>query len=132
MKSRISSFFILFIVIHLNFIMPVRKTAISGDICIMNNGIHMARHSDNKKIHDHRGSGHHTPHDNRIYEIKMDCNMDMSSSGIYFPGGEHPMTHSAAQTLKYKMLYMETILLPQTKSIEGFTNLPDNPPKFIS
>ncbi|OGW00089.1 MAG: hypothetical protein A3D20_02970 [Nitrospinae bacterium RIFCSPHIGHO2_02_FULL_39_82] len=98
----------------------------------MNNGIHMANHSDNQKIHDHRGGGYHTPHDNGIYEIKMDCNIDMSSSGIYFPGGEHPFTNAVSQDLNLNLLDIENISFIQAQIREGFITSPYNPPKFIS
>ena len=89
---KISSIFIIFIVAHLNLVMPISNASISGDICITDNGIHMAHHSDNQMLHDHRGDTHHSGHKQGINKIKADCNMDMSLSDIYFPGGEHPFT----------------------------------------
>jgi hypothetical protein len=134
MKLKLSYLFILFAAIHLNLIIPVSKASDSSDICIMNNGIYMAHHSDNQKIHDHRGQdAHHGHHQHKgIHKIKMDCNMDMSSSDIYFPGGEHPFTNGVTQTSIFELSYIETVSLLQTESIEGFINLPDNPPKFTS
>jgi len=130
--SKLSAIFILFIVAHLNLVMPVSKASGSGDICITDNGIHMARHSDNQMLHDHRGDTHHSGHRQGINKIKADCNMDMSSSDIYFPGGEHPFTYDATQTSTFELPYIKTVLFPQTQFTEGFIILPYNPPRFIS
>ncbi|MBI3814697.1 MAG: hypothetical protein HY279_09590 [Nitrospinae bacterium] len=139
MKSKLSYLFILFAILHLNLIIPVSKASDSSDICIMNNGIYTAHHSDNQKIHDHRGSvrqaheAHHVHNNKGIHQIKMDCNMDMSSSDIYFPGGEHPFTNSELmQASKFELPYIGAASFQQIKILEGFITLPDNPPKFIS
>lgn len=124
--------FILLIIVHLNLALPVSRASNSGDICIMNNGINLAHHTDNKKIHDHRGDTHHSGHQKRLHEIRVDCNMDMSSSGdIYFPGGEHPFAYNISNTVFY-LSGLETVSFMQTEYTEGFTNLPYNPPRFIS
>ncbi|MBI5749151.1 MAG: hypothetical protein HZA00_08500, partial [Nitrospinae bacterium] len=73
--SKLSSIFILFIVAHLNLVMPVSKASGGGDVCITDNGVHMARHSDNQMLHDHRGDTHHSEHRQGINKIKADCNM---------------------------------------------------------
>ncbi len=131
--SKLSAIFILFIVTHLNLVMPVSKASHSSDICIMNNGIHMAQHSDNRVIHDHRGEAHHSGHQKDIHEIKVDCNMDMSSSGdIYFPGGEHPFVNVISQNLSLDFLNIENISFLQAHIREGFVTPPYNPPRFIS
>ena len=129
--SKLSSIFILFIVAHLNLVMPVSKASISGDICITDNGIHMAHHSDNQMLHDHRGDTHHSGHRQGINKIKADCNMDMSSSDIYFPGGEHPFTSNVTKVSFY-LSAIETVSFSQIKSTEGFFSIPYNPPKIIS
>lgn len=131
-SSKLTSIFILFIVAHLNLVMPVSKASNSGDICITDNGVHMAHHSDNKMLHDHRGDTHHSGHRHGINKIKAACNMDMSSSDIYFPGGEHPFTNDASQDLNLDMPYIENISFIQAQITEGFITSPDNPPRFIS
>ncbi len=135
MKRKLSHLFILLAAIHLNLVIPVSKASESSDICIMNNGVYMAHHGDNQKIHDHRGqSAHHGHHEhNGIHKIKMDCNMDMSSSDIYFPGGEHPFADSELiQHSKFELPYIGAVSFQQIKISEDFITLPDNPPKFIS
>lgn len=134
MKRKLSHLFIILAAIHLNLIVPVSKASDSSGICIMDNGVYMAHHSDNKKIHDHRGQNTHHGHHghNGIHQIKMDCNMDMSSSDIYFPGGEHPFMYETAQTPWLELPYIEAVLSPQAQIIEGFITSPYNPPRFIS
>jgi len=129
---KTSSIFILFIVAHLNLVMPVSKASISGDICITDNGIHMAHHSDNQMLHDHREDTHHSGHRQGINKIKADCNMDMSSSDIYFPGGEHPFTNIESQELDFNSQNSETVFFIQAQITEGFIASPYNPPKIIS
>ena len=129
--SKLSSIFILFIVAHLNLVMPVSKASGGGDICITDNGVHMASHSDNQMLHDHRGYTHHSGHRQGINKIKADCNMDMSSSDIYFPGGEHPFTYNVTKVSFY-LSAIETVSFSQIKSTEGFFSIPYNPPRFIS
>jgi len=131
-SSKLSSIFILFIVAHLNLVMPVSKASGGGDICITDNGVHMARHSDNQMLHDHRGDTHHSGHRQGINKIKAFCNMDMSSSDIYFPGGEHPFTNIEFQELDFYSPASKTVFLLQTQIAEGFVTSPYNPPRFIS
>ena len=129
--SKLSSIFILFIVAHLNLVMPVSKASGGGDVCITDNGVHMASHSDNQMLHDHRGDTHHSAHRQEINKIKANCNMDMSSSDIYFPGGEHPFTSNVTKVSFY-LSAIETVSFSQIKSTEGFFSIPYNPPRFIS
>ncbi len=131
-SSKLSSIFILFIVAHLNLVMPVSKASVGGDICITDNGVHMARHSDNQMLHDHRGDTHHSGHRQGINKIKADCNMDMSSSDIYFPGGERPFTYYNVTKVGFYLSAIETVFFPPIKSTEGFFSIPYNPPKIIS
>lgn len=58
--------------------------------------------------------------------------MDMSSSDIYFPGGEHPFTNATSQDLNLNLLYVENISFIQAQITDGFITSPDNPPRFIS
>ncbi|MBI4379272.1 MAG: hypothetical protein HY578_09265 [Nitrospinae bacterium] len=135
--SKLTFIFILFIVIHMNLVIPVSKVSNNGDVCIMDNGIHMAHHSDNQKVHDHRGFvqhahySHHSGHEKSIHELRMDCSIDMSSSGIYFPGGEHPFTYPVMWTSDAGILNRETVTFPQAETSEGFIITPDNPPKPV-
>jgi hypothetical protein len=100
----------------------------------MDNGVFMANHSDNQKIHDHRGDAHHSGHHQHkgIHQIKADCNMDMSSSDIYFPGGEHPFTNIESQELDFYLPNLAAFSTTQIQIIEGFITPLYNPPRFIS
>src|SRR3989304_6756813 len=131
-RLKLSSFFILSLVAHLNLTMRVSKASGGGDICITDNGVHMARHSDNQMLHDHRGDTHHSGHRQGINKIKAFCNMDMSSSDIYFPGGEHPFTNIEFQELDFNSQNSETVFFIQAQITEGFIASPYNPPKIIS
>ena len=123
--------FILFLVVHLNLAMPVGRASDRGDLCITDNGIHMAHHSDNQRVHNHIGEMNNSGYKKGIHEMRMDCNMDISLNDIYFPGGEHPFTSSVTHALDSDLFNREDVSFLQTKITEGFLIPPDNPPKPV-
>ncbi|MBI5750411.1 MAG: hypothetical protein HZA00_14945 [Nitrospinae bacterium] len=129
--SKISAAFIVLVAVHLNLIMPVNKPSNGGDICIMDNGIHIIKHSSNYKVYDHRKETYNKMHENEIQKIRNTCN-DMPASDILFPGSKYPFINDSTVSLSYDKLNQEAILFKLVQFTDGFTIPIYNPPEPAS